>query len=101
MPELFIYYRIDLFNAPAAQRAVALFQHDLRLRYPWLRARLLRRLQANDGQETWMETYTADPAMNGTGVTPEVTAQIERAAAVLAPVLRGARHSEVFFACAW
>ena len=100
MPELFIYYRLDLADAPAALRAAALFQGDLRLRYAWLRTRLLRRPQANDGQETWMETYSADPAMNSTGVTPEVTAQIEQAAAVLAPFLRGARHAELFLACA-
>jgi hypothetical protein len=100
MPELFIYYRLDPLDAPAAQRAVAAFQADLRTRYPWLRARLLRRPQATDGQETWMETYSADPAMNSTGVTPEVAAQIEAAASALAPLLRGARHTEVFQACA-
>jgi hypothetical protein len=100
MPELFIYYRLDPLDAPAAQRAVTAFQGDLRARYPWLRARLLRRPQATDGQETWMETYSADPAMNSTGVTLEVATQIEHVAAVLAPFLRGARHTEVFLACA-
>jgi hypothetical protein len=100
MPELFIYYRLDLADSLAALRAVAAFQADLQARYPWLRARLLRRPQATDGQETWMETYSADPLMNSTGITPEVTAQIEQAAAVLLPFLRGARHTEVFVACA-
>jgi len=100
MPELFIYYRLDPADAPAAQRAVAAFQSALQARYPWLRTRLLRRPQATDGQETWMEIYAADPAMNSTGITPEVAAQIEQAAAVLAPFLRSARHTEVFLACA-
>ena len=100
MPELFIYYRLDVADAPAAQAAVAVFQAILSARYPWLRARLLRRPNATDGQETWMETYAADPALNSTGITPEVTAQIELAAAALAPWLRGVRHTELFLACA-
>lgn len=100
MPELFIYYRLDLADSPAALRAVTAFQADLRARYPWLRARLLRRLQAIDGQETWMETYSADPLMISTGITPEVASRIEQAAAALLPLLRGARHTELFVACA-
>ena len=100
MPELFIYYRLDVADAPAAQAAVAVFQAGLLARYPWLRTRLLRRPNATDGQETWMETYAADPALNRTGITPDIAAQIELAAAVLAPWLRGARHTEVFQACA-
>jgi hypothetical protein len=100
MPELFIYYRLDLADTSAALRAVTAFQADLQARYPWLRARVLRRPQATDGQETWMETYSADPLMNSTGVTPEVASQIELAAAVLLPLLRGARHTELFVACA-
>ncbi|MEO8059045.1 MAG: DUF4936 family protein [Burkholderiales bacterium] len=100
MPELFIYYRLDLTDSPAALRAVMRFQGDLRSRHPWLRTRLLQRPQADDGLETWMETYSADPAMNSTGITPEVAAQIEQAAAVLVPFLRGARHTELFLACA-
>ena len=100
MPELFIYYRLDAADAPAVQRAVAVFQASLRARYPWLRARLLFRPNPTDGQETWMETYTADPAMNSTGITPGLAAEIELAAAVLARGLRGARHTEVFLAWA-
>ena len=100
MLELFIYYRLDVVDTPAAQAAVAVFQAGLLARYPWLRARLLRRPNATDGQETWMETYAADPALNRTGITPDIAAQIELAAAVLAPWLRGARHTEVFQACA-
>lgn len=100
MPELFIYYQLDVADAPAAQRAVAVFQAGLSARYPWLRARLLRRPNATDGQETWMETYAADPALSTTGITPAIATQIEQAAAVLAPWLRGVRHAEVFLACA-
>ncbi len=101
MLELFIYYRAESADASAVQRAVVVFQTDLRARVPWLQTRLLRRPQATDGQETWMETYSADPAMNSTGITPDVVAQIETAAAALAPLLRSARHAEVFQACAW
>jgi hypothetical protein len=100
MLELFIYYRLEPADAPAAQRAVAAFQADLQARYPWLLARLLRRPHATDGHETWMETYSADPAMNSTGITPDIAVQIEAAAVALAPLLRGARHTEVFQACA-
>lgn len=100
MLELFIYYQLDVADAPAAQRAVAVFQAGLSARYPWLRARLLRRPNATDGQETWMETYAADPALSTTGITPAFAAQIEQAAAVLAPWLRGVRHTELFVACA-
>jgi Domain of unknown function (DUF4936) len=100
MPELFIYYQLDVADAPAAQAAVAVFQAGLSARYPWLRARLLRRPNATDGQETWMETYAADPALNSTGITPTVAAEIELAAAVLAPWVRGTRHIEIFLACA-
>lgn len=100
MPELFIYYRLDVADAPAAQAAVTVFQTGLRARHPWLKARLLRRPNATDGQETWMETYAADPALNSTGITPTIAAQIEQAAAALAPWLRGVRHTEVFLACA-
>ncbi|MDP3822770.1 MAG: DUF4936 family protein [Burkholderiales bacterium] len=100
MPELFIYYRLDVADAPAAQAAVAVFQAGLLARYPWLKARLLRRPNATDGQETWMETYAADPALNTTGITPAIAAEIELAAAVLTPWLRGVRHIELFQACA-
>ena len=100
MPELFIYYRLASTDAPAAQCAVEAFQAGLRALYPWLKTRLLRRPQTTDGQETWMETYSADPAMNTTGVTPDVVAQIESQARVLRPFLQGERHVETFQACA-
>jgi Domain of unknown function (DUF4936) len=101
MPELFIYYRVDLADSATLRRTVMAYQADLRAQFPWLHARLLRRPQATDGQETWMETYSADPALNSAGITASVVTQIEQAAAVLAPLLRGARHVEVFHPCAW
>ncbi len=100
MLELFIYYRLDVADAPAARAAVTAFQAGLQARYPWLKTRLLRRPNATDGQETWMETYASDPALNSSGITPDVALQIELSAAVLEPWLRGARHSEFFVACA-
>lgn len=100
MLELFIYYRLDPVNTQAAQRAVVAFQELLRARFPWLRTRLLRRPQPTDGQETWMETYSADPTLNTTGITPEVLAEIELQARVIAPYLQDARHIELFVACA-
>ena len=99
MPELFIYYRLDTADAPVAYRAVRAFQELLRARYPWLKTRLLCRPDQTDGPQTWMEIYSADPAPDSTGITPEVRAEIELQARSIAPFVRGARHAEVFVAC--
>jgi hypothetical protein len=97
--ELFIYYRIPVDAAPAAREAVEAMQAALCQRHPGLSARLLRRPDEQDLQQTWMEIY----AMHGaaSGVTPRVEADIaQAAAAALAPFAAGSRHTEVFVPCA-
>ena len=98
MRELFIYYRIPAAQAAAAHDMVQAMQMRLRRMHPGLTARLLRRPEAQNGQQTWMETYAmdGDPA----GVTPQIEATIAAEACVLAPLLAGGRHTEVFVACA-
>jgi hypothetical protein len=101
MRELFIYYRIEVGSAALALGMVQDFQRDLMARHPGLAARLLRRpdddQDGSNDQQTWMETYSFPGAG---GVTPAQQADIESAATVLAPCLRGARHVEVFVPCA-
>jgi hypothetical protein len=95
MRELFIYYRIRADAARAALEAAQSMQTRLRQQHPGLAARLLRRPDDQEQQQTWMEIY-ASPA----GVTPELEARIGEAAAVLAPFTVGPRHTEVFVPCA-
>jgi hypothetical protein len=104
MRELFIYYRIDARRAPCALEAAQAMQQGLRDKHPQLAARLWRRpdepgsspTDETPTQQTWMETYSfAD-----TGVTPELQAEIEEAAAGLLPFIVGSRHTEVFVPCA-
>ena len=47
-----------------------------------------------------METYLIDPRIDAAGVSAAMQAEIEAAARVLEPFLNGARHTEVFIACA-
>ncbi len=100
MRELFIYYRLHSIDAAAAQALVIEFQAQLRLQYPPLIPRLLRRpADGADGRQTWMETYSTDPMREPAGVTAALQAAIEAKAAVLGPWLDGPRHTEVFIAC--
>lgn len=100
MRELFIYYRIQLDQLIAARAAVVAMQAELMAAHAHLQARLLHRPQAMDGLQTWMETYSTDPAHRPEGVTPEVEADIESRAMSLVPFIQGARHAEVFVTCA-
>jgi hypothetical protein len=95
MRELFIYYRIRADAARTALAAAQAMQARLREEHPGLTARLLRRPDNQDQQQTWMEIYTS-PA----GVTPDLEARIEEAAAALAPFVVGTRHTEAFIPCA-
>jgi len=95
MRELFIYYRIRADAAGAALEAVQAMQARLRREHAGLAARLLRRPEEHDEQQTWMEIY-ASPA----GVTPDLESRIAEAAAALAPFIVGSRHTEVFVPCA-
>jgi hypothetical protein len=100
--ELFIYYRIECADAAGALAMVHAFQQRLCGRHEGLTARLLRRCEpagdhSNDPQ-TWMEIYSRNEA---DGVSPALQADIESEAAVLTPVIVGARHTEGFVPCAW
>jgi hypothetical protein len=100
MRELFIYYRLQSIHAAAAEALVIGFQAQLRKQYPPLIPRLLRRSDTGvDGRQTWMETYSTDPMREPAGVTAELESAIAAQAAVLAPLLDGPRHTEVFTAC--
>jgi hypothetical protein len=101
MRELFIYYRVRLLDAAAAEAAVQTLQAHLREQHPTLIARLLRRPEEADGRQTWMETYATDPMQDPTGITAELQTAIEAHAQRLLPLLDGPRHTEVFIACAW
>jgi hypothetical protein len=99
MRELFVYYRARPSDAAAMLAAVQRLQTLLRDRYPGLRTRLLRRPDADDHElQTWMETYATDPPSDG--VSTEMQAAIEAEARMLAPLIQGERHVEVFVACA-
>jgi hypothetical protein len=100
MHELFIYYRIQLGGEAAVLRAVNAFQGSLRLRWPHLNTRCLRRADEVGAAQTWMEIYSMDSAPDADGVTSELQAEIEAAALAIAPWLAGARHTEVFVKCA-
>lgn len=100
MRELFIYYRLHANDAVAAEAAVALFQTQLRQRYPTLLTRLLRRPEETDGLQTWMETYSTQPMRETQGVDADMQTAIEAHARVLRPWLAGPRHTEVFIPCA-
>jgi len=106
MRELFIYYRVDLQAVPAAKAAVVAMQARLRQRHPGLKARLLRRAEPDTAPDaastqTWMETYAIDPMTHPAGITPELEAEIDAEARVLAAWINGVRHTEAFRPCAW
>ena len=101
MRELFVYYRVRAADAAAAQAAVQRFQAQLRAQHPQLITRLLRRPDAIDGRQTWMETYATDPQHDRVGIDARLQDAIEAGARVLTPLLDGPRHTEVFIACAW
>ena len=100
MRELFVYYRVRSIDARAAQDAVLALHAELVERCPGLRARLLRRPEETDGQQTWMETYSTDPMRVPAGITEAMQADIEARAHGLSPFVQGTRHTEVFIACA-
>jgi Domain of unknown function (DUF4936) len=100
MRELFIYYRIQLDQIDAAQAAVVAMQAALTETHVQVRARMLFRPDVQDGLQTWMETYSTDRMQDPHGISLELQAEIESRAAVLAPFIHGARHVEVFHACA-
>jgi len=95
MRELFIYYRVRAADAREAQAAVSQLHAQLCGTYPRLNARLLRRPAEENGPQTWMETYASPD-----GISDAMQTRIESEALMLAPLIDGPRHTEVFVACA-
>lgn len=99
--QLFIYYRVSAAQADAAVAAAARMQAALRDRHTGLRALVLRRCGTADPEVTLMETYALDASASPRGVGAPLQAEIEHEAAnALAGITLGARHVEVFDACA-
>lgn len=90
--ELYVYWHLAAADVPVAGRAMAAFQHALRLQHEGLQARLLRRHDEHGHQATLMETY----AMAG-GLAEALHTQIVvEGATAAAPWCLGARQVEVF-----
>ncbi len=110
MRELFIYYRTQVLDEVAFKAAATALQTELQTRFDGLQTRLLRRPEAVDELHTWMETYAllapldtaGRPCRTGAlGITDAMHHAIEAAAsASLGRWIVGARHVEVFDACA-
>jgi len=94
MRELYVYYRVREAEAAAAQRDIESLQAELRAGHVGLDARLLRRPDASNGLQTWMEIYArpTDPL----GVDEKLQAEIEARAVNRGKHLEGPRHVEVF-----
>jgi len=55
---LYVYFKFVVRDEPAVPGAVRAMQGDLRLEFPQVLARLMKRPEADgEGRETWMETY--------------------------------------------
>ena len=90
--ELYVYYRVATRDLAAALRIVERAHDDLRLQYPGLFARVLRRADEPAIDDvTLMEIYRADE-----GIDDTLQRCIEEAAAALTPLLIGTRHTEAF-----
>ena len=98
--ELYVYFRADATRADAVRTAVTAMQAQLRCEFPGLQARLLRRPDSSGGQHTWMETYAMAQGIYPDGVTELMASTIEQRALPWRDLLDGARHIEVFDACA-
>lgn len=104
--ELYVYYRVPVSNADALRGVVTEMHRQLRHDVPGLQARLLRRTDPGAGLDTWLETYAMRPLASaqddgGTGgVSEALRKTIEQRATAWAGLCDGARHSEVFDACA-
>jgi len=91
MKELYVYYRIDPADAATALPQVERMFNGLRHGHAGLHARLLRRAQPEENQETWMEVYTYPG-----GITPDLQAAIDAATRDTPGARIGTRHQEVF-----
>ena len=91
--ELYVYYRVATRDLAAALRIVERAHDDLRLQYPGLFARVLRRADDSAGHSvTLMETYRADD-----GIDDTLQRRLEETVSpALTPLLIGTRHTEAF-----
>lgn len=86
-----MYYRIGRADVSAARQQVEAVFDVLTQGHAGLHARLLRRAQPDEGQETWMEVYT-----HPEGITPGRLAAIESATHEVPRARVGSRHLEAF-----
>ncbi len=86
---LYVYYKVPVQEHAQWAARVRPFQAALMARWPGLKAELLQRPEASEGQETWMEIY-----QHLIGLTPDIEASIQQHAA--AAGLPMPRHSERF-----
>ncbi len=104
--ELYVYYRVPAGSADALRSVVTDMHDQLRREVPGLQARLLRRTDPAAGLDTWMESYAMSPLAGAPGdgcagdVSDALREAIEQRAAAWSGLCNGARHTEVFDACA-
>jgi hypothetical protein len=91
--ELFVYWRLERHDRPAARAAIQRFQATLEADWHGLVARLYERADDDgSGQATLMETYARDG-----GIPPGLQADIVALGTQAAERwCRGPRHVEVF-----
>jgi hypothetical protein len=95
--ERFIYYRVSRADATQAEATALAFQASLRLLFPSIEARLMRRADALTASEvTLMEHYADTADVATTADWSQITPAIEAAAEALRPWLIGERHCEAF-----
>lgn len=90
--ELFIYYRVREAAAVDALAAVREMQSRLRIEFPRLDARVMRRPETDKGLQTWMEIYAIEGGMDDS-LRQRIAAQAQ---ALLQPLIEGERHAEGF-----
>ena len=98
---VYVYYRVAAPQAESAVATALALQSRLCARHGGLRAELMRRPQAAEGQVTLMETYARDAAVDIDGIDAALMRDIDaEASRAFAHLALGARHVEVFDACA-
>ncbi len=87
--DLYVYYRVKPQAAEALQKKVRAMQAQLAAQHA-VAVALKRRPEEKNGEQTWMETYLAAPQ--------DFSATLDAAAAAagLAELTSGPRHSEIF-----
>jgi Domain of unknown function (DUF4936) len=90
---VYVYYRVALGQAPAAQAGVHRLFQSLKASCPGLQTRLMRKVHGPQAESdaTWMEVYT-----HPQGVDAELLARMADEAHALLAHQTGPRHVEVF-----